>query len=115
MPLAEAAVESFGTCLVEPVIFTSSIKAEMAENLRIKVEDQHARIPVDHDLRNDWHSVRRIMSAGSIKYDAARDNTGHADRFWAAALGVRAAGNYSGPPEYVGSNRKLIFAREGIW
>lgn len=115
MPLAEAAVEAFGEARVEAVRFTAAIKDEMASRLRLRIEERTIRIPVDAAIRNDWHSVRRsVTSAGPARYDAARGASGHADRFWAACLAVRAAGGTAGTPEAV-RGKPLRFARAGTW
>ena len=64
---------------------------------------------------NDWHSIARIVSGSNfVRYDADRSKGGHGDRFWAAALGIRAAAEVVGEPGFVGSGR-LAFAREGVW
>jgi phage FluMu gp28-like protein len=115
MQLAESAVEDFGPHRVEPITFTSVVKNELATKLRIAVEEARLSIPVDAGLRNDWHSVRRSVSpTGVARYDADRSLDGHADRFWAAALAVRAAGNEAGPVSSL-NVKPLAFAREGTW
>lgn len=115
MPLAEAAVEAFGRTRVEAVTFTAGVKDELASRLRLRVEEGTIRIPVDEAVRNDWHSVRRsVASAGPARYEAARGGSGHADRFWAAGLAVRAAGGGSSVAEAVRGAR-LRFARRGVW
>ncbi|NOT00690.1 MAG: hypothetical protein HOP29_08690 [Phycisphaerales bacterium] len=93
MQLAESAVEEFGDHRVEAVTFTNTIKNELAASLRIAVEDARVRIPVDDAIRNDWHGIRRGLTAGGMtRFDADATAAGHADRFWAAALALRAAG-----------------------
>ena len=73
MQLAESALEDFGPHRVEPVTFTNAVKNELANNLRIAVEDQAIRIPVEPAIRNDWHSLQRsILPGGAVRYDAAR-------------------------------------------
>ena len=116
MPLAEAAIEAFGSTRVEAVTFTAAVKDEMASRLRMRVEEGSLRIPVDDAIRNDWHSVRRsVTSAGPARYEAGRGGAGHADRFWAACLTVRAAGGgATGVIEMV-RGRRLAFARRGVW
>ncbi|MDA8155577.1 MAG: terminase family protein [Actinomycetota bacterium] len=92
--LAEEAALSFGP-MVEPVVFTGKVKEDLAVTMRRKFEDRQVRIPADRDIREDFHTVKRfITSAGNIRFDAERTELGHADRFWAAALGIHAA---SGP------------------
>ena len=115
MQLAESAVEAFGEDRVEPVSFTAQVKTALAGRLRVLVEAGEIRIPSEADIRNDWHSVRRTMSpGGQVRFEADREGAGHADRFWAAALAVRAADSMVGPMEYLSSGR-LTFARAGVW
>jgi phage FluMu gp28-like protein len=115
LPLAEAAVEAFGTSRVEAVTFTAAVKDEMATRLRLRVEEGSIRIPVDEAIRNDWHSVRRsVTAAGPARYEAARGSGGHADRFWAACLAGRAAGAAAGEAEAI-RGTGLRFARAGVW
>ncbi|HPU28545.1 MAG TPA: terminase family protein [Phycisphaerae bacterium] len=113
--LAEEAVEMFGTSRVEPVMFTLATKQELAEPLRVRTQDKGILIPATDAIRNDWHSIQRSVTGDRIRYKSERTKDGHADRFWSAALAVRAAGTPTGPAEYVGSDAKLAFARQGIW
>ncbi len=93
MPLAEEALEKFGAFRVEAVTFTPRVKDELATGLRLQVEAGTLRIPVDEAIRNDWHSVQRsVTTSGPPRYTSGRSGLGHADRFWAACLAVRAAG-----------------------
>ncbi len=115
MQLAETAVEDFGPHRVEPIIFTNALKSELAGHLRIAVDEGHVRIPVDDAIRNDWHSVERTITAGGhMRLEASRAGGGHADRFWAAALAVRAARSGVGPQQCL-NVRPLAFACRGTW
>ncbi len=115
MQLAEGAVEAYGADRVEAVAFTPTIKTALVGRLRIRVEAGGIQIPAEPDIRNDWHAVRRaIGTGGQVRFEADRAAAGHADRFWAAALAVRAAEGTSGPPEYASEGR-LTFARTGVW
>jgi len=115
MPLAEAAIEAFGSSKVEAVTFTAANKDEMAYRLRMRIEEGTMRIPADESIRNDWHSIRRIITPnGPARYRAARSGLGHADRFWAACLVVRAAQYTTGPIEAM-RGEPLRFFRKGIW
>ncbi len=88
--LAEEAVQKFGP-VVEAVTFTQKVKEDLAVTIRRKFEDRQVRIPADRDIREDFHSVKKFTtSAGNIRFDAERTELGHADRFWAAALGTHA-------------------------
>lgn len=114
--LSEDAADDFGA-KVEPVKFTEQSKGSMAGDLRIKVEDHTIRIPASADIRNDWNSIeRQVLPGGTIRYAADRgsaSNPGHADRFWAAALAVRAAGDMGYVPFKFESAGKLTFAGKG--
>ena len=90
--LAEEAVSRYGS-QVEPVHFTALTKEDMAVTLRRAFEDHTLRIPSAPEIREDIHSVRRsVTSAGNLRFEAGRTKAGHADRFWALALAVHAAG-----------------------
>ena len=63
----------------------------MATLLKQQAEDRRLRIPVDTAIRTDLHSLRRVTTpAGNVRFDVDGGD-GHADRAWAAALGVYAA------------------------
>ncbi|ADH63786.1 protein of unknown function DUF264 [Allomeiothermus silvanus DSM 9946] len=114
MQLAEEAQSRFGS-RVEPVMFTRAVKEDLAVTLRRKFEDRLIRIPPDDRIRESLHAVRRITtSAGHIRFDADRDDAGHADEFWAAALMAHAAASPSGPItfERVGWGR---MSQKGAW
>jgi len=89
--LAEEAIERFGS-VVEAVTFTSAVKEDLAVTFRRKFEDRLVRIPIDRDIREDIHSVKKFTTAaGNVRFDAEGTESGHADRFWAGALGIHAA------------------------
>ena len=78
---------------VEPVDFTAPRKQEMTVRVKRHLEDRALRIPDYRPLRRDLGAVKRITtSAGNIRFDAERTEEGHADRFWALALALHAAG-----------------------
>ena len=115
MQLAESAVEDFGAHKVEPIHFTVAIKAQLAGGLRVAVEEARIRIPVDEQIRNDWHSVERSVTVGGhLRFEVSRGTGSHADRFWAAALAVQAAGSAEGAVEW-SAGRPLAFAERGAW
>jgi len=115
MQIAEAAIEDFGAHRVEACTFTTLLKQELAGGLRVAVEEGSIRIPVDEGIRNDWHGVERSVStAGHDRYTASRAEGSHADRFWAAALALRAAGTRAGKVEML-TSRPMQFSRRGTW
>jgi phage FluMu gp28-like protein len=84
---------------VEGVLFTGPSKLIMATRGKERFEDRTVRIRAgDVPLRTDLHKLRKVASAtGAPRFVAERDED-HADRTWAAFLGIHAAGD--GPPEY---------------
>jgi len=99
MQLAEEALEKYGDNRVEGVTFTGRVKEDLAFSLRTKIEDIGILFPDDNDIREDFHSIRKITTASNnIRFDADADKVlGHADRFWAAALMCHAAKSDAGP------------------
>ena len=117
MQLAEQAAERFGAHRAVSVTMTAALKSQLAGGLRIAVESGRIRVPDDEHIRNDFHSVQRSVStSGHFLLDAPRREGSHADRFWAAALAVYAAGAVAaiGEPEALLGSR-LAFARRGTW
>jgi len=115
MQLAEELVVRHGSHRVEPVNFGVEVKLDLAGRLRVLAERGLLKIPEDEAIRNDWHGIERIVTAGgNVRYDADRGADGHSDRFWAAALGLHAAKRPGGVIEYVGGPAAR-FAGAGAW
>lgn len=78
---------------IEGVLFTGGNKLIMATAGKERFEDRTVRIPSGNvALRSDLHKLRKIASAtGAPRFVAERDDD-HADRTWAAFLGIHAAG-----------------------
>ena len=83
---------------VEGVLFTPPNKLIMATAGKERFEDRTVRIRSgDQPLRADLHKLRKVASAtGAPRFVAERDDD-HADRTWAAFLGINAA---SDPVQY---------------
>lgn len=70
---------------------TAKVTEIMATDLLGVFEDRTIEILVDPDLRDDLRKPEKIVSPGGrVSIAASRDAKGHADRFWARALAVRA-------------------------
>ncbi len=70
---------------------TAKVTEIMASNLVGEFEDKTIEITTDPALRDDLRKPEKITSPGGrVSIAAARDAAGHADRFWALALSVRA-------------------------
>jgi phage FluMu gp28-like protein len=120
MQLAEEAQEAFGKFRVEPVTFTNQVKSDMAHTLYTYAEDVRLYVPADPEVREDLHSVKKIVTtAGNIRFDAANTDDSHADRFWACGLAVHAA--YEAPAGPVTDSvtsrgrRQAANMMEGYW
>ncbi len=117
MQLAEQAVERFGQWRVEGVTFTPSVRSQLGTGLRLAVEAGRIRLPDDDRVKKDFHSLRRTLSeTGHFRLNAPRVGGSHSDRFWAAALAVRAAdaGASVGEVE-MRAIAPIKFARRGAW
>lgn len=111
--LAEEAREKYGN-KVEEVTFTSAVKEDLALYQKQLFEDKRLRIPSQKEIRNDMHAVKKIVtSANNIRYDADRNENGHADRFWASALAKHAGkAGKSGHVEYESIRKRRIKRQE---
>lgn len=91
---AEQARKVLGDYRVEGIKFTQPVKELLAADLRRVLEDRRVRLPVDEAVRNDLHAVRRSVNPVTQKarFEGEADGS-HADRFWALALAVHAAGD----------------------
>lgn len=114
MQLAEDAQADFGKYRVEAVTFTGPVKEELAYPVLTTFQDKQVIIPDDFTIRESLHSVKKTTTAaGNIRFDAARGDSGHADEFWALALGIHAAGGINtGVPKVTsrsaGRNRSFL-------
>ncbi|MGB8352638.1 MAG: terminase family protein [Chthoniobacteraceae bacterium] len=71
---------------------TARVTEIMATDLLALFEDKTIEIPADPILRDDLRKPEKVVSSGGrVSIAASRDAAGHADRFWAYALAVRAA------------------------
>ena len=98
----ERAQDKFGTVKVEGVLFSNTVKADLAINLLQAFEDQKLIIEkcpkfpgidtkIEDEQAESIHAVRKIVtSAGNVRYDAASTEQGHGDFFWGAALAYHA-------------------------
>lgn len=89
----EDAKRRHGEDRVQGVLFSAAIKLDMATTMKERFQDRRVRIPAgDVLLRSDLHSIKsRVGMTGIRTLIADGDSDGHADRFWAGALGISAA------------------------
>lgn len=88
---------------IELCTFSAPFKVDIFTKLRMAFENRRERIPVSRSIREDFHSMQRVVSQnGNITYRAPHTDDGHADRITAKALCRRAAGDGPAQPVSVG-------------
>lgn len=81
---------------IELCTFTNTLKVEIFSKLKMAFEQRRTRVPINRMVREDLHSIQRVVSStGTVTYRAPHNEDGHADRCTAKALCQRAAG-YTG-------------------
>lgn len=113
MQLSEELKKEFRS-QVEPVSFTNQIKEKMVTDLRIAMEGKKVGIVPNEVLREEIHSIKRITTpSGNVRYDGSSKD-GHADRFWALALGFHASTlKVYTKVEWFTSGAKRVFGNAG--
>jgi phage FluMu gp28-like protein len=97
----------YGATRVEGVLFTQQSKLAIATVGKQAFEDRKVRIPAGSVvLRADLHKLKKIVGPTGIpRFVAERDSAGHADRTWAAFLGVAASGRkFPAPAIFTGDD-----------
>lgn len=87
--LAENMAAAFPT-KAAGVNFTAQSKALYATDAKMLVQQHKAILPVDREWARQIHSIRRIVGANVISFDAEQSEKSHADKFWAWALALNA-------------------------
>jgi phage FluMu gp28-like protein len=76
---------------VQLVTFTNQSKVELFSKLRMAFEQKKTRVPISRVIREDLHSIHRVVSgSGNVTYRAPQTEDGHADRATAKALAEHA-------------------------
>lgn len=105
-----------GSSRVEGVHLNSYMQGHLAESLADAFGRKIVRIPDDHEIRDDFSQVGQTeIKQGKISLPAdsvQRTEIGHADRFWAAALGYRGIVGHS-PQPAITNFRPRVFKRFG--
>lgn len=73
------------------VDFTQASKEDMAISVKLGLERKEFLLEAEKDFHRSIHSIKRTSGTnGHFKYDADRNELGHADDFWAWALADKA-------------------------
>lgn len=99
----EDAKRRYGELRVDGVLLQGATRLNIATIGKQRFEDRRCRIPAgDIALRADLHKVKKIVGeTGNVRLVADSDAEGHADRFWAAFLGLAAAeGEHDDPMDH---------------
>jgi phage FluMu gp28-like protein len=75
---------------IELCTFSNTLKVDIFSKLRMSFEKRQERIPVSRVIREDLHSINRVITGNGITYKAPHTADGHADRATAKALATRA-------------------------
>lgn len=82
---------------IELVTFSNNVKVDLFSKLRMVFEQGKTRVPVSRAIREDLHSIHRVVSsAGNVTYRAPQTEDGHADRATAKALAEHARAKQGG-------------------
>lgn len=112
---ADDAQDRFGEHKVEAVTFTQRTKEAMAYPVRAAFEDKNILLPYDPKTRADLRAVtKQVTTTGNVRFTAESTPDGHADRFWAIALGVQAASSPSAPIEFRSSGMPRGYDAQGF-
>jgi phage FluMu gp28-like protein len=113
----EDAKRRYGEHRVEGVLFTGPNKLLLATAGKQAFEDRKVRIPMgDQELKNDLHKLKKVQTpTGAVRFDAESDSAGHADRTWAAFLGIYAAATPVGGIEYESIAKRRFAEQKGAW
>ncbi|MBC7515540.1 MAG: terminase [Alkalinema sp. FL-bin-369] len=108
--MGERSVETYqakyGRSKVEGILFTNQNKQGLALLGKAAFENRSVRVPDSPEVRDDLYKLKRsVTAAGSIRFDAERDEAGHADRAWALFLALNAASQGEISLEYQGVKR----------
>jgi phage FluMu gp28-like protein len=78
---------------VEGVNFTTDTKGNMATLGLELMTERRVLLPQDHpEIGADFRKLQRVVSAGgNVRFQAARDNSGHGDVVWSFLLACNAA------------------------
>ena len=92
---------------VEPYHFSQQSKEVLAMSVKTGLERLEFELENDRDFHAQIHSIKRTPTAGGgFRYDAERNEKGHADSFWAWALANYAATQHTEPNFYAEYSRK---------
>ena len=78
---------------VEGIALVGQVKESLAVDLKIAFENEAVAIPRDRELIGQVHSIKKTPTGtGYARFDTEKNDRHHADKFWALALAVHAAG-----------------------
>lgn len=98
--LAENAQKRYGE-RVEQYRFSLQSKEVLAMNVKMGLERREYELDNNRDFHAQIHSIKRMPSSGGgFRYDAERNERGHADSFWAWALASYAASAKNTTPSF---------------
>ena len=87
---------------IELCVMTNQFKLDIFPKLKMAFESRKLRIPINRLVREDLHSMQRVVTAaGNVTYRAPQSEDGHADRTNGLALCVHAGSFPSGVGRFI--------------
>ena len=87
MDTAETLQREFSSAVIEGVVFGVRSKDVLARGVKEGLEKREFLLENDRKFHRQIQSIKQFsLPGGGFRYDAERDETGHADGFWAWAL-----------------------------
>lgn len=84
---------------VAGVDFTNPVKASLATEAKMLIQQKKTPLPVDRDIAYQIHSIKRtVTSSKNLVFDTTQNEKHHADKFWAWTLGLSVARALVGQP-----------------
>ncbi len=78
---------------LDGIALVGQVKETLAVDLKIAFESELVAIPRNRELMGQIHSIKKTPTqAGYARFDTEKNERHHADKFWALALAVHAAG-----------------------
>lgn len=85
--LAENLSNDYGS-RIEAINFSNQWKEEAATNLKIRMENRGLLLPLNKDIKSQFHSIKKRMTTlGKNRFDVDENAKHHADLFWGIVLG----------------------------
>ena len=70
------------------VTFTNPLKAQWATDAKMLIQQGKTPLPADRDIAYQLHSIKKLVSGSTLRFDTDANEKHHADKFWGWALAL---------------------------